>query len=276
MMCAKPFRQGVAEFGCGQCLPCRLNRRRLWTSRLMLEAQLHESAFFVTLTYADEHLPVGGNLCIRDAQLFLKRLRARVSPEVVRYYLVGEYGDCTERPHYHAVLFGVRDVRNILASWSLGRVHVGTLTEQSAGYVVSYVIKGMTRDVDVRLKGRVPEFARMSLKPGIGAGAMEVVGNAVVSKGGAKYVAINGDVPHVVRAASSLWPLGRYLRRKLREEVGMASGQPEAVGLANAERKREELAVPGGRERHEAQRLQTELKVRRLVQISNSRKGIGL
>ena len=93
--------------GCGQCLPCRINKRREWTFRLELEASLHEHNSFVTLTYADQFLPEDGSVNPRHTQLWLKRLRKVLDPRKVRFFLCGEYGDQTFRPHYHACLFGV-------------------------------------------------------------------------------------------------------------------------------------------------------------------------
>ena len=71
----------------------------------------HEKNCFITLTYDDENLPPGGTLVVQDYQAFVKRLRARISPQKLRYYFVGEYGDPknTERPHYHAAIFGIGD-----------------------------------------------------------------------------------------------------------------------------------------------------------------------
>ena len=70
----------------------------------------HEASAFVTLTYSDDQLvrTLGDfpTLCPEHPQAFLKRLRARVAPARFRFYLVGEYGDQTHRPHYHLVLFG--------------------------------------------------------------------------------------------------------------------------------------------------------------------------
>lgn len=154
MKCSVPFTQGVAEFGCGQCMPCRLNRRRLWTARLMLEARQHEHSVFVTLTYDKEHYPGDGNLDVREAQLFLKRLRFELQPRKIRYYIVGEYGERRGRAHYHAILFGVSDADKELISraWGKGLVHVGTVTPESASYVVSYVCKGATREGHKSLK----------------------------------------------------------------------------------------------------------------------------
>lgn len=86
-------------------MPCRLNRRRLWTHRLLLEQLKHGDSCFLTLTYDEKHLPEGGSLVPKHAQDFLKRLRSKTNLKL-RYYLVGEYGEDTERPHYHVALFG--------------------------------------------------------------------------------------------------------------------------------------------------------------------------
>ena len=58
---------------------------------------MHESSQFITLTYAPENYPKNGSVSPREMQLFLKRLRRLVEPVQLRYYLVGEYGDHTQR-----------------------------------------------------------------------------------------------------------------------------------------------------------------------------------
>lgn len=42
---------------CGRCIGCRLEYSRQWANRCMLELQYHDSAYFVTVTYDDEHVP---------------------------------------------------------------------------------------------------------------------------------------------------------------------------------------------------------------------------
>lgn len=171
-MCKKPFVKGISPFPCGQCLPCRLNRRRLWTHRLLLEQHSHEFSSFATLTYSDDALPAGNTLVPKHTQDWLKRLRALLGPaRPLRYYLVGEYGDESQRPHYHAALFGLSHLEGELlrTSWGHGHIQLGTLTKESAQYIAGYVTKKMTAPDDPRLQGRHPEFARMSLRPGIGA-----------------------------------------------------------------------------------------------------------
>ena len=75
MMCRRPHIKNGATFGCGQCMPCRINKRRTWAHRIMLEALVSSSASFLTMTYDDEHLPDGGSLELRDVQLYWKSLR---------------------------------------------------------------------------------------------------------------------------------------------------------------------------------------------------------
>ena len=236
VLCKKPFVKGIQPYPCGQCLPCRLNRRRLWTHRLLLEARDHEFTSFATLTYHPDYVPVDGSLNPKHTQLWLKRLRSLLGPtRPLRYYLVGEYGDDTFRPHYHAALFGLSHLESELLqkSWSMGGTFLGTLTDQSAQYIAGYVTKKMTAVDDPRLGGRHPEFARMSLRPGIGAGAVVPIAEALNCPVGAASVARDGDVPTQLLLGRKSLPLGRYLRRKLREELGFDTigGQkkPEAL-----------------------------------------------
>lgn len=223
MLCKKPYVKGDCTFPCGQCLPCRINRRRLWTHRLMLEAIKHESSSFITLTYSDENLPEGGTLQPRDAQLFLKRLRRAIEPYKLRFYLVGEYGEETFRPHYHAALFGIdnRQIDQISACWQHGMVHAGTLTLESAQYIAGYVTKKMTSPDDERLQGRYPEFARMSNRPGIGHSSLDELEDFLYSDVGARLLMQTKDVPLTLRHGGKQLPLGRYLRDKLRERMGI-------------------------------------------------------
>lgn len=216
----------------------------------MLEARLHEFSCFVTLTYADENLPSGASLSPRDAQLFLKRLRKRLgSARPVRFYLVGEYGDLTQRPHYHLALFGVSELEHslLLEAWGLGHVQVGTLTLESAQYIAGYVTKKMTAPGDPRLKGRYPEFARMSRRGGgIGLGAIPQIAEALNSRPGAAFISSTLDVPSSLTHGTKSYPLGRYLRRQLREEMGFDQvGGQEAVAARQAQELRALCAVEG-------------------------------
>ena len=54
----------------------------------------------------------------------------------IRYYMAGEYGDKSDRPHYHAIMFNIQDVDNIAKAWSRdthnGEVLVPCTTRPSA------------------------------------------------------------------------------------------------------------------------------------------------
>lgn len=200
----------------------------------MLEAYQHGDNAFATLTYADDNQI---ELDLKHLQDFLKRLRKHVYPRKIRYFAVGEYGDKTGRPHYHLALFGFPScqfhqtqprrngscctscdvVRNV---WSHGLIQLARLEPASARYIAGYVVKKMTRPDDERLEGRRPEFARMSLRPGIGASAMDEVASSLLT-----HTQEIVDVPTVLQHGRAKLPLGRYLRRELRKRVGL---KPEA------------------------------------------------
>jgi len=179
---------------CGQCIGCRLERSRQWAVRCMHEAQLHDVNCFITLTYDEGHVPRFGSLLMDDWQKFFKRLRKRVGK--VRFFGCGEYGEQFGRPHYHACLFGwdfpdkvlwsTRGGHDVFRSpllesvWSYGQSEIGSLTFESAAYVARYCVKKVTgkaaeahyQCVDPEtgeLGSRLPEFATMSRRPGIGA-----------------------------------------------------------------------------------------------------------
>lgn len=244
MLCRNPYTSGAAAYPCGQCMPCRFNRRRIWTHRIFLEALQHSDNCFATLTYSDENLPPGGSLQPDDLTLFLKRLRYSIAPETFRYYAVGEYGTGTERPHYHVALFGFPNCRRgctyipragsrccaicdiVADTWGLGNILLGSLNQQSAGYIAGYVTKKMTSPDDARLEGRHPEFARMSNRPGLGYPALHEIASELLTY---DLHTSQDDVPQALRHGSKVLPLGRYLRRKLRTMVGLDEKTPDKV-----------------------------------------------
>ena len=96
------------EIPCGKCILCRKQKAAEWSLRMYHELSTSQKASFVTLTYDDTKLPANQTLVKAHLQNFMKRLRKRIEPEKLRYYAVGEYGDKTQRPHYHMILFNHR------------------------------------------------------------------------------------------------------------------------------------------------------------------------
>jgi len=244
--CRKPYVKGGLPYSCGQCLPCRISRRRLWVHRIMLEARLHGDSSFLTLTYDPklDTFPKGGSLVPKDFTNFLKSLRRRFTTAPIRYYGVGEYGEVSGHPHYHAILFGYPTCSGVRCqdksgryrcpaceivhtAWGKGHILLGDVTKDSASYVASYVTTGRTQSneyTEQYLKGRTPEFARMSLRPGIGAYAIDKIAEAYQDRptfGSAHYKSEN-DVPSVLESGGKTLPLGRYLKRRFRSAIGLA------------------------------------------------------
>lgn len=233
MLCKNPYMGGPVPFGCGRCLPCCLNRRRQWTWRQYLESLCHDHSSFLTLTYAPEHLPAYQTLDPRHLQLFLKRLRKAVLPVRLRYFAVGEYTEQNQLPHFHISVFGLPphafdiykthpfDPRVVwLKSWPMGSAFLVPFNETTAQYVAGYVVKKLNKSDDPRLHpGQIPEFARMSRRPGLGKNAMALIAKGLSESGNIDRIP-SGDVPAMLELGKRKIPLGRFLLKALREAVG--------------------------------------------------------
>lgn len=177
------YRHDVMLIPCGQCIGCRIRQREDWTTRIELEARGYpkEEVWFITLTYDDDHVPgmivkTGEimrkvqyvwkpgegrpesvqTLMYPDVQKFLKRLRKAYRGKL-RYFVAGEYGEQTARPHYHMILYGWRptDLENLykihhngyytskwLADlWGMGQIQIAQAVPETYRYVAGYVTK---------------------------------------------------------------------------------------------------------------------------------------
>lgn len=227
MMCGKMIEANGRMVPCGQCMPCRINLKRMWTGRILLEqAHTPNDSSFVTLTYDEDNLPDNRTLVKKDAQMFMDRLRKRTGVGRVRYFLVGEYGDKTWRPHYHVALFGVppdpyEDL--IQECWKVGYIHIGLVEKRSAAYVANYCTKKMTKGDDSRLRGREPEFALMSKNPPLGAAGVRHIFDLLHTKAGCAALKEYQDVPNSFRVFGKEYPLGQYWVAYLRQELGVTN-----------------------------------------------------
>lgn len=154
---------------CGKCLICLSHKRSEWAFRLEQEYKYSKGAYFVTLTYDQKHCPFDGSLNKKHVQDYLKRLRKKDGSNTIRYYLVGEYGSNTARPHYHLLLFNCRSEEFIRSAWSdskgfpIGIVHIGSVTGASVAYVLKYLVQPSTD-----LGDREKPFSLMSRRYGLG------------------------------------------------------------------------------------------------------------
>lgn len=204
-----------ATVGCGSCEACQEAYSKEWAIRCLLESYLHEHNYFLTLTYDEDNLPHvdeivdketgeiytdvdgdwyynGGTLLEKDMQQFIKRLRRHYSyhmnHEGIRFYYCGEYGETTQRAHYHMIAFNLpidpEEMKvyrintdgsvyytcdKITKLWGKGYVVIGEVNWDTCAYTARYVMKKMKYrpKEDYYAQGKYPEFVRMSRDPGI-------------------------------------------------------------------------------------------------------------
>lgn len=248
---------GEVMLPCGMCIGCRMRRAADWTLRCMHEASLWPENCFVTLTYGRDRLPAGSSLCHEDFQGFLKRLRWHFGAgplRPIRYFMCGEYGPLNLRPHYHACLFNVDfrsdsvpagksgagavfyDSPTLAKLWTHGRVSVQPLTRETAGYCARYIMKKQLGPrADAEGDARRPEYAAMSLKPGIGAGWLDKYFSDVYPH---DYVVADGTKQPVPKYYDKL--LKRIDARQLED---MQAGRVAAASVHVADQTPERLAV---------------------------------
>lgn len=209
---------------CQKCVGCRTDRATMWARRCTHEAQQWDSNIFLTLTYADDHLPEEAHLEPHELQKFFKRLRKnahgdrsiphgdkRISP--IRYFACGEYGEENGRPHYHAAIFNLRpkqkrcvgkdlyEDEEITSIWGKGNAYYAPFTPATAAYIAQYQLKKQRGDnVDQDGVWKPPPFLRVS--QGIGRAWLD------------KYAT---DLQHgYLVTDGTKGPIPRYYKRRLK------------------------------------------------------------
>ena len=159
------------DFPCGQCGNCRQSIKTEWLSRLTLEWKDAITAYFVTLTYNADTLPFDSkgqpSLDYDDIDKFNMRMRNYIRRKVknklpedreYKYFIVGEYGTKTFRPHYHGILFNVPQeaIDKLPRIWKAGHITASRLDSESAiKYTCKYAFKdAFQTDREVPCKSR--------------------------------------------------------------------------------------------------------------------------
>lgn len=173
-----------------------------------------------------------------------------------RYFHVGEYGGENKRPHYHALLFGedfsedriwTKDERgNACATsatldklWGYGRTDIRPMTPETVNYCCRYVTKKLNGEMLKNSLERLdpdtgeiitvrPEYATMSLKPGIGATWYERFKDDVFPD---NFVVVKGTKKKVPRF---------YLRRLQKEDKELYERVADAAHKSAAGRVQEQ------------------------------------
>lgn len=148
MRCTRPeqleYHKGGKLVPCGYCPACKYNQRVGWTFRISEHARHSKEAWFITLTYDQENIPLldyetgelvrgmdknRSDMCesldASDLRRFLtsvKKAQVRAYKEVMentlspsevvqkpelKYFAVSEYGGKLGRPHYHIIIFNL-------------------------------------------------------------------------------------------------------------------------------------------------------------------------
>lgn len=217
-VCMNPnYIAGLGFVACGKCSGCLRNKKKEWSDRLRIESRYHNFNYFVTLTYSPETLPKDESVHKSDARNFVKRL-GYYCGYVPRHFGCGEYGDESDRPHYHVCVFGDEDLfYKILESWTLGRIEVTPLTPFRCSYCAGYVLKKLTKKEDPRLRGRRPEFWFGSRKPALGYPLLvEILEKFATDESFRSVVLSHVYPPNSVVLGGKNVRLPRYIRDKLK------------------------------------------------------------
>lgn len=171
----------VQVIPCGKCIGCRLEYSKQWATKGIYEAEMHKENWFLTLTYDDEHLPIGSNtidpntgeeknplisgtLRAKDFTNFIKKLRSyyerKYNHTGIRFMGCGEYGESSNRAHYHCIMFNLPipiemmkfheyndnqepmyRVPEIEQIWGKGIVVAAEVNFNTCAYVARYITK---------------------------------------------------------------------------------------------------------------------------------------
>lgn len=192
-------REWLMMIPCGKCIDCRLALARDWANRCIIEADDYDNNYFLTITYENSCLPMvhpasgevldHATLFKNDVVQFLKSLRwhwqNKYNHVGIRFFMAGEYGDISMRPHYHMIVFNLPlfDLKKYQTSalgdiyytseelnkiWHKGYIVVGNVTQASAGYTARYTLKKIGQPVNIYdTLNILPEYVNMSRRPGI-------------------------------------------------------------------------------------------------------------
>ena len=227
MRCYNGIEANGTRVPCGQCMNCRVNQGRIWTSRILMEQlTCAQRSWFLTLTFNDDHVPVTPEYdqTLRKQEFLDWRKATARSIAPFRYYAVGEYGDLSGRPHYHVAVFPRDDspIERITDAWEFGFTSAYELTDERARYLAQYTTKKLTKaDDDRLLPGQEPEFRVSSRVPGLGAPCVPAIVSQYRTGAGAKIVAERGDVERNIRFAGKIYPIAPFILEKVRRELGI-------------------------------------------------------
>lgn len=251
-MCLQPFTKKippnanspnwrVIEIPCGKCIQCKAKYQNSIMIRIVEELKCWSKASFVTLTYSDSNLPqifnqstgeTHGTLVKKHFQDWLKRYRQSYfrknhKKAEFKYYLCGEYGPRTFRPHAHVIFFGLDrlDLNDAIYDWqtkygfadyeTIDLTSVKSLAN-TGRYIGKYASKGVYDNPLIELGLVLPTFRLMS----------KGLGLSYVEKN--KKYHLSGDIDQITDKChyslqSVRYSLPRYYKNKIYGEKSRLS-----------------------------------------------------
>lgn len=175
------YTDGARRVPCGKCPQCLKRRQNQWSFRLNEEKKRSTSVSFLTFTYETPPLTSCGLQTLEKThwQLFMKKLRKNVKNHQLKYYMCGEYGTNTQRPHYHAIMFNLpqsylQNSHKLHSTWEHGHIYIAQANLATMHYVIGYLQKGniVSESIDyttgeITTDPRQREFSLMSKKLGL-------------------------------------------------------------------------------------------------------------
>lgn len=274
MQCLHPvILVGRGAVPCGKCMPCLVKKQRDWAFRLEYEVKYSPSAWFITLTYDDDHVPIDNELLCpivskRDIQLFMKRFRKDLSilGFTCRYFICAEYGPKTFRPHYHGIILDLplsltrNTLSNILVTaWQNGFVTLAPVTTARCRYVAKYCSSYMFLPKHLQDGSRKP-FLLVSKKIGIGSSMLR--DSRITDLRNAPTSSIRGS-------DGNMQSIPRYLRNKIFDDEMLATIVDGNTRLSN-ERYQELIRVEERMSGHELITYENDRK-EQYVRVKQSR-----
>lgn len=216
---------------CGQCMPCRINKRQSWLLRCLLESRYASTSSFWTLTFEDGSLGEASKKW--TLYEFFRRIRSwehqhgNTSP--IRYFGCLDFGGTYGRPHYHLLIWNLRArytepegyrsglprLRYHIPEWPYGHVDIGEFNLKTSRYVTRYIAE----------KNNVVPYRTQ--RPAIGFYGVQRL--AVLF---AKQCGIMPERPALLQIGGRVYPMDQWTRRRFADAYVGAGGRFDSWSLS--------------------------------------------
>ncbi len=222
---------------CGKCLNCKINKKRQWQARFILETIAYGTPSWITLTYRPEDEPL--SITKEHLDKWIAKVRyynEQIHSNPIRYYCRAEYRPETGAPHYHVLLWNHRATivpdRKNPARWYDPIIEIawsdygGTSTEDASfgrknsllnrmDYITNYISEFGPKLIYP--EGMMEEKSFMSRMPALGTDAptIELFAKSFLSSQGSRLIESYSGIPKVFNYQGKLWPIPKILKDKL-------------------------------------------------------------